>query len=100
MTASKLPENSGVGTVGPHHPTKFQLSSPNGLYVIRGQSRNVKNVRKFLGRSAFIFKSAEISKYTFCRGHRPMSSWSIISGYILKGSGQRSPKDEKKSRIR
>src|SRR5208282_1181422 len=100
MIASDLPEKRGVGTVGPHHPTKFQLSTPNGLYVIRGQSRNVKNVRKFLGRSALIFKSAEISKYTSCRGRRPISSWLIISGHILKRSAQRSPKDEKKSRIR
>src|SRR5208282_3940622 len=100
MIASELPEKRGVGAVGPYHLTKFQLSSPNGLYVIRGQSRNVKNVRKFLGRSALIFKSAKIPKYTSCRGRRYISSWLITSGYILKGSAQRSPKYEKKSRIR
>src|SRR5208282_3210858 len=95
MIASDLPEKRGVGTVGPHHPTKFQLSTPNGLYVIRGQSRNVKNVRKFLGRSALIFKSAEIPKYTFCRGRRAMSFWLITFRHFPYMTSQRPSKVEK-----
>jgi len=46
MRATNFSEKSTVGAMGPHIPTKFQLSSLKFFRVIRGQIRNVKNCRK------------------------------------------------------